>query len=300
LIIALRHSTFHTVIRRDGLEQHYQRRVGFLMNQIKRRLLGLLIMTWTVSPLAHAQMQVRERVRQYQSGEARVTVECFSPAAGGKLPAILMLHGSGGLELATGTLFRETARGLARKGYVVLIPHFFEKTGHVQGAPFQESEFLSYMDSVHDAVEFAVSNGVDPERIGIVGLSLGSSLAFSRAERDPRIKAIVSVSGSLPVHSESSFPPLLIFQGAKDKSLPLTRLKEFQATLAAREIPCEAHVYRHAGHNFDVNTWDDASRRMGVFFGKYLKQPQPKPTKPSRNSTPKASQQPPLTPSAPG
>ena len=51
--------------------------------------------------------QLLEEVRQYQSGEARVTVECFSPAVTGKFPAVLLLHGSGGLELATVDLFSE-------------------------------------------------------------------------------------------------------------------------------------------------------------------------------------------------
>src|SRR5271165_3451652 len=204
----------------------------FVMNQIQGRVVGLLSVLWVGTTLAFAQVQVLEEVRHYESGDARVTVECFSPAAGGKFPAVFLLHGSGGLEMATGDLFREIARGLVQEGYVALIPHYFETTGHEVGKPFRSDDLRSYSDSVHDAIEFAVASGVvDPERIGLLGVSMGSYLAFSRAAREPRIKAIVSVSGSLPVESQSKFPPVLILQGSKDKGAPASRLKEFQAKM---------------------------------------------------------------------
>jgi carboxymethylenebutenolidase len=243
-----------------------------LMNRFSPSLSGLLTFLWLGTSVAQDPVQVVEEVKQYLSGEAKVTIECFSPAAPGKFPAVLLLHGSGGLEMATGDLFREIARGLAQDGYLVLIPHYFEKTDHVVGKPFQPDDIPSYLDAVHDAIEFAVAGGVaDPERIGIVGLSMGSYIAFYRAAREPRIKAVVSVSGALPVESKSTFPPVLVLQGSKDKSVSLSRLKDFQAKLAAKKTPFEAHVYRGAGHNFDIDTWDDASRRSAVFFNKYLK-----------------------------
>ena len=225
--------------------------VVIFMNRVPGYLCGILTLLWIGMGVAQAQVQVLEEVRQYQSGETQVTVECFSPAAPGKFPAVLLLHGSGGLELATGDLFREFARGLVQEGYVVLIPHFFDRTGHVVGTAFKSDDIPAYLDSVHDAIEFAVaSEAVDPGRIGLVGLSMGSYLAFFRAARDPRIKAIVSVSGSLPVESESKFPPVLILQGSKDKSIPASRLKEFQAKLAASKTPFKAHVYGGAGSQF--------------------------------------------------
>ena len=250
------------------------------MNRIAVCLSSLLTIFWPGTTVAQDQVQVLEEVQQYQSGEARVTVEFFSPAAPGKFPAVLLLHGSGGLEMATGDLFREIARGLVQQGYVVLIPHYFESTGHVVGKPFKSGDISLYLDSVHDAIEFAVASGVvDPERIGLVGLSMGSYLAFFRAARESRIKAIVSVSGSLPVESESKFPPVLILQGSKDRSLPPSQLKEFQTKLAARKTPFEAHVYRGAGHNFDIPTWEDVSRRTALFFDRYLKNRQPRRTR---------------------
>jgi dienelactone hydrolase len=120
---------------------------------------------------------------------------------------------------------------------------------------------------------------VDSERIGVLGWSLGSHLAFARSAKDPRIKAIVSISGHLPVESKSKFPPVLILQGSKDKSTPAQRLKDFQEKLKAENSPVVSHVYRGVGHNLDVPTWDDVSRRTAVFFNKYLKKHEPRRTK---------------------
>jgi carboxymethylenebutenolidase len=251
------------------------------MNRIPRSAPGVLILLWLGTASAEAQeVQVEEAVHQYPSGETRVTVEWFAPLAEGKFPAVLLLHGSGGLEQSTGDLFREIARGLSSEGYVVLIPHYFERTAHVVGKPFGDKEIPAFLEAVHDAIEFAVaSRVVDSERIGVVGWSLGSHLAFFRSTKDPRIKAIVSISGHLPVEWKSKFPPVLIIQGSKDKGTPAQRLKDFQEKLKTQNTPCVSHVYKGVGHNLDLPTWDDVSRRMAVFFNKYLKRPAPSRTK---------------------
>ena len=135
------------------------------------------------------------------------------PVADNKRPAIFLLHGGGGLEDDTGDIYREMARTFASRGYVVLIPHFFERTRHVVGQHSPE-EFTTFIEVVRDAIEYAVRSGVvDPDRIGVVGYSLSTHIAFYRAARDPRIKAIVSCAGDLPVESDSKFPPILILQG---------------------------------------------------------------------------------------
>ena len=173
---------------------------------------------------------MREEVLQYPSGDSRVTVECFSPAVPGKFPAVLLLHGSGGLELATGDLFREIARGLVQEGHVVLIPHYFERTGHAVGTAFRSDDIPSYLEAVDDAIKFAVDKRICDPGADRACRSFDGIVprVFSGCPR-PRIKAIVSVSGSLPVESEAKFPPVLILQGSKDKSISPSRLKEFQA-----------------------------------------------------------------------
>jgi len=223
-----------------------------------------------------AEAQVQESVDHYRSGDAQITIECFAPAARGKFPAVLLLHASGGLD-ATADVYREIGRDLAAHGYVVLFPHYFERTGHVPGVNNRGRDIPAFVQSAQDAIEFAAAlPDVDADRIGLLGYSMGAYLAFVRAARDPRIKAVVSCAGGLPVESKSTFPPVLILQGANDKSNPLERVKAFEEVLKAKETPYETHIYRGMGHNFDFPRWDDAARRARVFFDKHVKKEEPK------------------------
>jgi dienelactone hydrolase len=220
---------------------------------------------------------VHEGVERFTSGDAKVSLEYFRPAAQGVFPAVFLLHGSGGLDPGTGYVFREIGRDLADQGYVVLIPHYFERTGHEVGQAFKDKEVKSLFESIQDAIDFAIANApIDPDRIGVLGYSMGANAAYFCNSHNPRIKAIVAVSAWLPIESNAKFPPMLILLGSGDHNTPAARLKQFEAGLKERQVPYGSHVYRGIGHNFDIPTWDDASRRAATFFNKFLKAPKTK------------------------
>ena len=236
-----------------------------------RTLLPAIALLW---PAGHARGDVLEGVERYHSGEAVVTLEWFSPPARGKFPAVVMLHGSGGLDPGTALMFRAVARDFAERGYVVLIPHYFERTGHEVGGALKGDELKSFIEAVADGIEFAIGRGiVDPDRIGMMGYSMGAYIAFFRGARDPRIKAIVSVAGGLPVGSKSKFPPVLILQGANDRSNPVSRVKAFQEALKGQGTPNASHIYKGMGHNFDSDRWEDAAARAATFFDRHMRSP---------------------------
>ena len=186
-------------------------------------------------------------------------------------------------------MFRAIGRGYTERGYVVFIPHLFERTNHAVGQPFQPKELQSFMDAVEDAIKFAVASGiVDEDRLGMIGYSMGAHFAFSRGARDPRIKAIVSCSGSLPIGSRSKFPPVLILQGSADRGNPLANVKKFQEVLKEKGTPYANHIYKGMGHNFDVERWEDAAGRAGAFFDKHLRRPEP--ARPKKSQRGRASQ----------
>ena len=229
--------------------------------------LGVLLL-----PAGLARGDVREGVEEYRSGEATVSLEWFAPAARGRFPTVVLLHPSGGMDVGTAAIFRASGREFAERGYVVLIPHYFERTGHVAGAALKDGELSAFVKAVEDGVEFGIASGiVDEDRIGVLGYSMGAYIAFSRAARDPRIKAVVSCSGSLPVESRSTFPPVLILQGSNDRSSPVSRLAKFQEALKAKGTPYASHIYKGMGHNFDLERWEDAMRRAGAFFDRHLR-----------------------------
>jgi dienelactone hydrolase len=225
------------------------------------------VLLWLVGLPSQTFAAVRESVEQFDSGGSLVTVECFAPTARGKHPLVLLLHGSGGLEQATGEVFEGIARKMAARGYVVLIPHYFDRKG---GA----AEWVQVVD---DAIDFAAGGGVegalvDRERIGLFGFSMGVSLAVHRASRDPNVRAVVAVSGLVPADPSIKIPPVLILSGAQDKGVPRATLNEFEAAMKARDIPCVVHVYPHLGHNLSIPRFFDSGKRATDFYNKYLKE----------------------------
>jgi carboxymethylenebutenolidase len=219
------------------------------------------------------QAQVRSAVVKYPSGDQKITLECFVPTIPGKFPTVLLLHGSGGLEQATGPIYREIATAMARSGYVVLIPHFFEKTNHPIGKPLQGPDYTATLESLKDAMAYASRQPeVDPTRFAMIGYSMSSNMASILATQDTKIKAIASWSGAYPpIKPSKKLPPLLILHGSKDPSTPLKYVEQFEKGLTDQAMPHDMHIYNGMGHNFDYERFEDATVRTVAFFDKYVK-----------------------------
>lgn len=100
--------------------------------------------------------------------------------------AVVVLHGAGSTRSAVlrhGTI-------LARRGYGVLMP---DTRGHGRSEG-RAMDLGWYGDADIDAaVTFlAARPDVDPERIGLVGLSMGGEQAIAATGSDPRIKAVIA------------------------------------------------------------------------------------------------------------
>ncbi|MBM4072521.1 MAG: alpha/beta fold hydrolase [Planctomycetes bacterium] len=136
----------------------------------------------------------------------------------GKLPAMVLVHGGGG------TAFPEWAQLWARRGYIAIA---MDLAGHGEGRKrlpdggpdqddngrFKQGE-LKDMWSYHAVA--AVIRGhsllrslpnVDPERIGVTGISWGGYLTCIVAGLDERFKVAVPVYGCGFIHSNSAWIP---------------------------------------------------------------------------------------------
>jgi len=75
------------------------------------------------SPITHAMMT-------YTSGPRNIVIERFSVESNSPQPAIVLVHGADGLQSPVwNARYREYARQLAARGFVVYFPHYFERTG---------------------------------------------------------------------------------------------------------------------------------------------------------------------------
>jgi carboxymethylenebutenolidase len=207
-----------------------------------------------------------------------VAVERFAPRTGAAAhPAVVILHGSGGLT-RSGVMYRELARELARRGYVACVVHYFDRTGTTWADPrTSERNFATWMRVVGDAVTYAAGQpGVDPERVGLLGFSLGAFLSLAVASRDRRVAAVAEFFGGMPeffaAHVEA-LPPTLITHGDADRVVPVDEAYKVERLLKSVGAPYEMKIYPGAGHVLGPLEALDAYGRTMTFFDRILRAP---------------------------
>jgi carboxymethylenebutenolidase len=164
------------------------------------------------------------------------------------------------------------------RGYVVVLVHYFDATGTCPddptimnaGAP----RFKAWVAATRGAVSYAAAQpNVDPERIGLVGFSLGSFVALSTASVDSRVKAVVDMYGALPAAYAGNvkrMPPVILFHGECDDKVSVCEAVKLAKSLEAKGVPHEIYVYPGQPHMLNDAANRDASDRTFNFLGRYL------------------------------
>ncbi len=190
--------------------------------------------------MAIATWRSSNRREVLRAGEA-VGIDRFEPKAAGKHPAVLIVHGAGGLTMG-GPWFHDSALLLARRGYVAHVVHYFDLTEtRVANIPTMRKHFPDWMPSADGVSNARRQPNVDEDRVGLLGFSLGSYLSLSLAMCDYRVLAIVENFGGLPdvlIPDVKTLPPTLILHGDADLVVPVAEAKVLRA------LPEEEHPSR--------------------------------------------------------
>jgi carboxymethylenebutenolidase len=201
-----------------------------------------------------------------------VTIDRTPGEGQGRRPAVLLLHGSDGVTRLS--QYRVAATALARQGYTVFFPHYFESTGDIR-ASYREIDakypmWLNTLSRVLDDV--ANDRSIDARRMAVVGISLGGALALSLASGDARLDAVVSYFGFRPDDLESGRPraPTLILHGDSDRLVPVRNATLIETTLRRRGVVVETQIYPGEGHGFGPAAQLDAATRTAAFLGRHL------------------------------
>ncbi|GHD03995.1 alpha/beta hydrolase [Novosphingobium pokkalii] len=128
------------------------------------------------------------------------------------------------------------------------------------GSPAQIAPFAGEPHAVADgarALELvrahAATWGIDPHRVGILGLSAGAFLAADLAIGPPasRPDFVALLYGGLRGPVPSDAPPAFIAAAADDPYVPDDAALLFAAWRKAG-VPAELHIYERGGHGFDL------------------------------------------------
>lgn len=204
---------------------------------------------------------------RFTSSNRQVSYEIFGAKSAG--PVIIMLHGASGPDIP---LYRNLAQTIASNGYTVFFLHYFDASDTMQPSP---ENYRAWEKSVGDLVDECRKNSQwSGRKIGIIGFSLGASVALAAGSQMVPISALVEWYGSLPdefFYQLKGMAPLLILHGARDGNIPIVNAKQLIQLCQLKRFTCENHIYSDQGHGFIPPAYDDAIRRTLDFFSRYLK-----------------------------
>lgn len=200
----------------------------------------------------------------------------FKPEGDGPFPAVVLVHTCGGIQ----PHISERAKELIAAGFVVLVQDSYATRGHTifctaagVGAP------RVYKDAFDALKHLSQLKVVDPSRIYLVGLSLGSFAAAAVSSPEvarwigaqDRFRASVGWYGAC-TFDVGPYPkwellrrdvdrPVLLLMAKNDGETPIADCFPLLENLKAEGKPVAWHVYDDATHG-----WDKTDPRRGYQF----------------------------------
>lgn len=220
---------------------------------------------------------------------------------GERRPAILFTHGGPGRQMLLGyhyMFFYHMSYALnqywANKGYVVISVNYRSGIGY--GRDFRmaanrgRAGASEYQD-VYAAAKYLQSRpDVDPERVGLWGLSYGGLITAWGLSRNSDIFKVgfdiagVHMWGNLLDQNDTAFKsspvstidnwtsPVLLVQGDDDRNVAFTQLTGLVQLLRARNVYHELIIFPDEVHDFLVfSKWAMVFNRADEFIGRFLK-----------------------------
>lgn len=241
-------------------------------NRSRPTLASLTMLLLGLATSAHADVvqfpSISYRLSDFQKARAKargesgenspglvITGYLSKPAGEGRYPAIVMLHGCGGMS----AFHRREAEAIRDWGYVVLAPDSFAQRGIKDACVPERRDLAPRIEDAFGALVYLSRLPfVDPTRIAVLGYSHGGGIALKIATLSQkklyempdelRFKAAATYYPPCEVVADSLVIPTLILIGEKD-----------DWTLASQ---CEAAARRQIGERSTL-------LRLTVFPGVY-------------------------------
>lgn len=193
----------------------------------------------------------------------RISGILYKPEGKGPFPAVVHLHGCGGIQ----TFNRQLAERMTRWGYVSLVVDSFSPRG-MERACGRATAVLGFRTrDAYGALRYLQGLPyVDPERVGAVGFSQGAWVLLLALREEsiarppagapgtraghPPFRAGVAYYPHCPVQKTLFYAPLLILIGDKDDWTFSFRCEALAEESRAGGEPVRLHVYPGVFHGF--------------------------------------------------
>ncbi|CUT12373.1 dienelactone hydrolase [Bradyrhizobium sp.] len=226
------------------------------------------------APVRLGQLQQRLARERGEAPKAADTIEGYlaKPEGDGPFAAIVYLHGCDGHAKDDRKL---TAQFLTGLGYVSLVVDSFATRGIKDACtkPIPALMLARQGDALGALSFLSKLPFVDPQRIAVLGVSMGAIVALQLASthhvetfdapRDLKFKAAVAYSPLCSVASEELIIPTLMLIGELDDWMPAKGCELWMKRRADRGAPVKLVVYPGAYHAFSVPAFADGREMYG-------------------------------------
>jgi dienelactone hydrolase len=220
-------------------------------------------------PFRAAEVQQRGEIERGKTPRPPDTVEAYlsKPEGGGPFPAIVYLHGCGGLSKTTRDGVAELMTGW---GYVALAVDSFATRGLKDSCDNLMSAREG--DALAALRHLSAQSFVDPHRIAVVGSSQGAIVAlqlvstrpnFFAVPDDLKFKAVVAYYPECSFATEQLTLPTIILIGELDDWTPARDCERWMARRAGKGAPVKLVVYPGAHHSFDDPNLSEGLQAFG-------------------------------------
>ena len=258
---------------------------------------GYAVAAWSAEaqPVKTDEAGLTTGVVQIKAPDREIPAYVARPSKAGKHPCVVLVSEIFGLH----EYIRDTARRLAKAGYVTIAPDFFVRAGD----PSTMTNFPEIMKIVATASDAQVMGDIgaalawlkaqpfaDAKRVAVTGYCWGGAVTWEAVARFPEFKAGVAwygriTSGMSPDPANKNpldiagdlKAPVLGLYAEKDNGIPLADVDKMKEALkAAGKTSSDIIVYPGAQHGFHADyrpsynkdAAEDAWAKMLAFFKK--------------------------------
>ena len=210
-----------------------------------------------------------------ESNGRAVAVTRFEAPGDGLRPAVLVLHGTSGIE-SNVQGYAHYALALANNGIDAYLVRYFGPRSNARCFDCWDAWAETILETTKAIRQRPEASG----HIGLLGFSLGGAVAV-RSARDPGIDAVVVFYGFVPPSERlrartEHLPPFLVLHRDADDKVPVRDSQELVEFV--RQVGGSAELVVYPGAEHRVSTWDqaaanDALNRTVTFFRSKLISP---------------------------
>jgi dienelactone hydrolase len=207
-----------------------------IKKSIRVRLMSLVV----TSALLFSNFAFAEESIEYlKYSNEKVRLDIYNPELY-RIPVVILIHGSAGIEGDRAERYRGFATDIMNKGMIAINVHYFD------------SGKENWIETIIQTIDYVKNiENADTNRIGIVGYSLGGTIALLVSASDKRVKVLALNAGSLPggftIKEAVRLPKTLMICGSNDTAInALNKLEQWFKELGK---PFETKINEGLGHD---------------------------------------------------